>query len=193
MKITTILLIWVCLCFVTIKIDAQTYQINAEYDASADTVKQFGKGDILVINYDSVYLLNQMQFRHYQLLMELKVAVTKDNTNMQTLFQDMIKAINKDLAKLNTLNKEMKKNADATSAVGKKLADVTLKNVEHADSLLVAVNQRLKIAENRVDTADAHLEKANKLIEQERKQRFWRNLKWGAIGLGIGILVKSLF
>jgi hypothetical protein len=175
------------------KMTAQTNPIVVPkaYESEKDTVKQFFKGDVMAIEPDSVYLLNQMRFTQYQLLMQFKLEVGKHNADIQKIFNDLVQSITKDLAHLEQLNKQMKRNADSTSAIGQRLADVTSRNALRADSALDSAQKLLKTAQARLDTADAHLVLANKLIDKERKDRFWRSLKWGAIGVGVGILIRS--
>ena len=173
-----------------------TAQINPisvpkSYENTSDTVKQFFKGDVIAIETDSVYLLNELRFKHYQLLMKFKVAVSQDNANIQKIFSDLVQSVTTNLASLEKLNKEMKINADSTSAIGHRLADITYKNALRADSVLALAKARLDTAQARLDTADAHLVLANKLIAKERRERWWRNVKWAAIGVGVGILIRS--
>lgn len=165
--------------------------VPKSYENTSDTVKQFFKGDVIAIETDSVYLLNELRFKHYQLLMKFKVAVSQDNANIQKIFNDLVQSVTTNLASLEKLNKEMKVNADSTSAVGHRLADITYKNALRADSVLALAKARLDIAQARLDTADAHLVLANKLIAKERRERWWRNVKWAAIGVGVGILIRS--
>ena len=170
---------------------AQIFQIPADYKTVKDTVKQFGKGDTLVIGYDSVYLLNQTQLRYYQLLMKLKIAVSQDNTNIEKLFKDLLQSLSGDLTKLESLSKQMQTNADSTGAVGMRLATTTLTNVAKTNTLIGTAQVLLDSAQMRLKEADLHLEKAETLIRQEKKQRWWRNLKWTGVGVLAGIIVRS--
>ena len=45
------------------KMTAQIYQISPAYADARDTVKQFFKGDTVVIAQESVYVLNQIQLK----------------------------------------------------------------------------------------------------------------------------------
>jgi hypothetical protein len=194
MKATTFR--WLLPLFLSIGASALTAQINPiivpkAYETEKDTVKQFFKGDTLAVEPDSVYLLNQMRFTQYQLLMKFKVSVSEHNADIQKIFNDLVQSITKDLANLEQLNKQMKRNADSTSAIGQRLADVTYRNALRADSTLVLANMKLTDAQNRLDSADAHLVLANKFIAKERKERWWRSVKWAAIGVGVGILIRS--
>lgn len=173
-----------------------TAQINPisvpkSYENTSDTVKQFFKGDVIAIETDSVYLLNELRFKHYQLLMKFKVAVSQDNANIQKIFNDLVQSVTTNLASLEKLNKEMKVNADSTSAIGHRLADITYKNALRADSILALAKARLDTAQARLDTADAHLVLANKYIAKERRDRWWRNAKWAGVGVIVGILIRS--
>jgi hypothetical protein len=170
---------------------AQIYQVPETYAAQKDTVKQFFKGDTLTIEPDSVYLLNPIRFKQYQLLMQFRLEVGKQNADIQKIFNDLVQSITRDLANLEQLNKQMKQNADSTSAIGKRLADLAEQNARRADSTLMMANIKLKNAQDRLDTADAHLVLANKYIAKERRERWWRNVKWAAIGVGVGILIRS--
>jgi hypothetical protein len=175
----------------TFTLTAQIYQVPKTYEAEKEVVKQFFKGDTLTVEPDSVYLLNQIRFTQYQLLMKFKVSVSEHNADIQKIFNDLVQSITKDLANLEQLNKQMKRNADSTSAIGQRLADVTYRNALRADSTLILANIKLTDAQHRLDSADAHLVLANKFIAKERKERWWRSVKWAAIGVGVGILLRS--
>lgn len=194
MKATTFQ--WLLPLFFLIGLSDMTAQINPivvpkSYENTTDTVKQFFKGDVLSIEPDSVYLLNEMQLSHYRLLLKFKVAVNQDNANIERIFNELVDSVTKNLAKLDDLNKKMKINADSTSAIGNRLADITYRNALRADSVLALAKMRLDTAQARLDTADAHLVLANKFIAKERRERWWRSLKWAGIGTGLGILIRS--
>ncbi len=182
--------------FFLVSLSKMTAQINPivvpkSYENTIDTVKQFFKGDVVSIEPDSVYLLNQMQLSHYRLLLKFKVAVNQDNANIERIFNELVDSVTRNLAKLDDLNKKMKINADSTSAIGQRLAGVVYQNALRADSTLALANIKLTNAQNRLDSADAHLVLANKFIAKERKERWWRSVKWAAIGVGVGILIRS--
>ncbi len=187
---------WLLPLFLGLGLSKMTAQINPiivpkSYENTTDTVKQFFKGDVISIEPDSVYLLNEMQLSHYRLLLKFKVAVNQDNANIERIFNELVDSVTRNLAKLDDLNKKMKINADSTSAIGQRLADVTYKNALRADSILALAKFRLDTAQARLDSADAHLILANKFIAKERKERWWRSVKWAAIGVGVGILIRS--
>lgn len=185
---------WAMTLFLSVgvsKMTAQIYQIPSSYDTVTETVKQFFKGDTVVLALDSAYLLNKMQLKHYELLLDFKVKVSQQNANLQQILNDLVKSTNSNLAKLETLNKDMRANADSASAIGVKLADASLKNVELANTALNSAQTKLIKAEADLKQADLYLKEANRLIDKEKKVRFWRSVKWAAIGVGVGILVRS--
>ena len=171
------------------KMTAQFYPIPAAYANATDTVKQFFKGDTLVIAQDSAYLLNQMQLTHYKLLMKFKVDVSRDNANLQQIFNDLVQSVTNNLAKLEKLNLDMKTNADSASAIGIKLANISYSNALRADTVLASAQIKLKEADAYLKKADLYLIEANRLIEKEKKARFWRSLKWAAVGTGVGAIL----
>ena len=171
------------------KMTAQIYPIPAAYANATDTVKQFFKGDTLVIAQDSAYLLNQMQLTHYKLLMKFKVDVSRDNANLQQIFNDLVQSVTNNLAKLEKLNKDMKINADSASAIGIKLANISYSNALRADTVLASAQIKLKEADAYLKKADLYLIEANRLIEKEKKARCWRSLKWAAVGTGVGAIL----
>ena len=186
----------VLLIFFGMGLSKMTAQINPiivpkSYENTTDTVKQFFKDDVIKIEPDSVYLLNQMQLSHYRLLLKFKVAVNQDNANIERIFNELVDSVTRNLAKLDDLNKKMKINADATSEIGNRLATTVYSNALRADSVLALAKARLETAQARLDTADAHLVLANKYIAKERRERWWRSVKWAAIGVGVGILIRS--
>jgi hypothetical protein len=172
---------------------AQTFQIDSTFENARDTIRQFHRGDMITVATDSVYMLNQIQLNYYRLLMNLKVSVGQDNEKLQKVFDELVKNVNSNLTTLTVLNAQMKKNADSTGVIADKLANLTLKNVAKADSLLAKADSSMKQAQIKLDSADAHLVKANEYIKKEKKLQFWRKVKYTAIGLGVGILVTSIF
>ena len=101
----------VLLIFFGMGLSKMTAQINPiivprSYENTTDTVKQFFKDDVIKIEPDSVYLLNQMQLSHYRLLLKFKVAVNQDNANIERIFNELVDSVTRNLAKLDDLNKK---------------------------------------------------------------------------------------
>lgn len=187
--------LFVLFCFLVLHLPettAQVHEINADFKAVRDTVQQYGQGSTLVIKVDSVYLLNQAQFDYYELLMRLKVDVKKNNANIEGLINGLLKTLRNDLTHLEDLNKEIKINGDSASAIGLRLADSTKVNVNKTSNLLDSVKIHLDSATVRLKRADLHLEKAAALIKEEKKQRCWRNIKWGVGGVLVGLIMGWL-
>jgi hypothetical protein len=173
-------------------VSAQVFEIKSDFKEVKDSIYQYGKGDTLAITYDSVYLLNQTQIRYYQLLMNLKVAVRDDQSQIERIIKDLLQSMSGSLTKLESLNEKMKANADSTSAIGLRLAETTITNVQKTDLLLTSAKVQLDTASARLTRADAHLAKAEELIKQEKKKRCWRNIKWGLGGAIVGYVLKWL-
>lgn len=175
------------------KLSAQIYHITDNYRHVKDTVKQFGKGDTLSIEYDSVYVLNHTQMHYYELLINLKADISKDNSNLDVLFKKLLQSMTKDLAELAVLTDHLKANADSTSKIGEHLINETLVNVQKANNALDSAKVKLDSAQFKLAKADSLLLETKKLIENEKKQRFWRNLKWAGVGAVAGFVVKAVF
>jgi hypothetical protein len=173
-------------------VSAQVFEIKSDFKEVRDTIYQYGSGDTLAVGYDSVYLLNQTQIRYYQLLMNLKVAVRDDQSQIERIIKDLLQTMSGNLTKLESLNEKMKANADSTSAIGLRLAETTITNVQKTDLLLTSAKVQLDTASARLTRADAHLAKAEDLIKQEKKKRCWRNIKWGLGGAIVGYVLKWL-
>lgn len=183
---------WVMTLFLSMglsKMTAQIYQIPSAHDTVTETVKQFFRGDTVVFAIDSAYLLNKMQLKHYELLLSFKVKVSQQNANIQQILNDLVKSTNSNLARLETLNKDMRANADSASAIGVKLANATLENVKRANIALDSAQAKVLRSEVYLAKAEVHLKEANRLIEKEKKDRCWRNLKWAAVGTGVGAIL----
>ena len=183
---------WVITLFLSMglsKMTAQIYPILPSHDTVTETVKQFFRGDTVVFVIDSAYLLNKMQLKHYELLLSFKVKVSQQNANIQQILNDLVKSTNSNLARLETLNKDMRANADSASAIGVKLADATLQNVKLANIALDSAQAKVLRSEIYLAKAEAHLKEANRLIEKEKKARCWRSLKWAAVGTGVGAIL----
>ena len=175
------------------KISAQIHRIAENYKYVKDTVKQFGGGDTLVIEYDSVYVLNHTQMHYYKLLINLKADISQDNSNLDELFKNLLQSMTKDLAELGVLTDHLKANADSTGRIGEKLAKETLVNVQKANAALDSAKVKLEAAQFKFAKADSLLLETRKLIEQEKKQRCWRNVKWAGVGAVAGFVVKAVF
>lgn len=167
------------------------HTIGKEHGDARDSVRRFGNRDTLVINFDSVYVLNQTQVRYYDLLMKLKLSVTKDNKQLEKLFTELVNNTTRNLAELENLSKQMKENADSTSSVGIKLAGKTLDSVDKTNTLLTTSKVLLDSANARLTRADLHLAKAEELIGKAQKKQWLERLKWGGGGVLVGILVRS--
>ena len=141
----------------SLPVSAQIHFINEQHDQARDSVKRYGKGDTLVVQYDSVYLFNRTQVTYYDMLMKLKVTVTKDNKSLEKLFTDLLNKMTMNLAELDDLSKKMKINADSTNAVGRKLVDKTYESVDKTNQLIVSSKVLLDSADAKLKRADLHL------------------------------------
>ncbi len=193
MKTIYLLIFSLFLSLNTSHISAQIFEITDAHSTARDSVVGYGIGDTLVIKYDSVYLFNETQVRYYQLLMKLKVSVTKDNKNLEKLFAELLKDITMNIAELEDLSKKMKANADAASEVGTRLADQTLKSVDKTNALLNTSKVFLDSADAKLTRADLHLAKAEEYIREAKKKQWWERLKWGGGGVLVGVILKSVF
>ena len=185
---------WLLPLFLSLSFSKMSAQIHpipvpASYAHATDTVKQFFKGDMLAIAQDSVYLLNQRQLDYYRLLMSFKIDVSKDNLNMQQVFDKLYKSMAATLVDMESLNKQMKANADATGNAGKELAETTLKHTKRADSLMIKADSTLKNAIDSLHKADSFLLAAKLSIKTEQDNRWKRSVKWGGIGVVVGIIL----
>ena len=185
---------WLLPLFFSLSLSEISAQINpipvpASYVHATDTVKQFFKGDVLSIAQDSVYLLNQRQLDYYRLLMSFKIDVGKDNLNMKQVFDNLFKSMTATLVEMESLNKQMKANADSTGNIGRDLAKITLEHAKHADSLMIQADNTLKNAIDSLHKADSFLLAAKLSIKTEQDNRWKRSLKWGAIGTGVGTIL----
>lgn len=181
------------MCISLSSVSAQIHPITEKYRYVKDTVKQFGRGDTLVVEYDSVYVLNHTQMHYYELLINLKADISKDNSNLEVLFKDLLQKMTSDLAELGVLTDHLRANADSTGRVGDRLAKETLANVQKANSALDSAKVKLDSAQFKLAKADSLLVETRKLIEKEKKERCWRNLKWAGVGAVVGFVVKAVF
>ena len=194
MRFTPLLaLILALILGLSLPVSAQIHFINEQHDQARDSVKRYGKGDTLVVQYDSVYLFNRTQVTYYDMLMKLKVTVTKDNKSLEKMFTDLLNKMTMNLAELDDLSKKMKINADSTNAVGRKLVDKTYESVDKTNQLIVSSKILLDSADAKLKRADLHLEKAETLIKDAKKKQRWERLKWGGLGVLVGVLVGIIF
>jgi hypothetical protein len=169
------------------------HYIKEDHSSVRDSVTRYGIGDTLVVQYDSVYVFNRTQVRYYELLMQLKVSVAKDNKQLEKLFNELFNNVTKNLADLEGLSKKLSTNAELTSAIGTKLANETLQSVDKTNTLLDSTKVMLDSASAKLTRADLHLQKAEEYIRDAKKKQWWERLKWGGGGVLVGVLVKSVF
>ena len=109
------------------------------------------------------------------------------------MFTDLLNKMTMNLAELDELSKKMKINADSTRAVGQKLVDKTYESVDKTNQLIVSSKILLDSADAKLKRADLHLEKAETLIKDAKKKQCWERLKWGGLGVVVGVLVGFVF
>jgi hypothetical protein len=180
-------------CLFTTLISGQIERIKdlpINYENERDTILKLYKGDVVKVTLDSVYLFNQKRFNDVTQLLAFRDFV-KNKDPMSKAFSTVWENQNQTFEMLEKYVNLLKINADKTAQTGEDLAKNTIKIAEAADTKLDMVNQKLTIAQNKLDTANTHLDNAVKLIKQDIRWRWLKNAALVAIGVLLGFFAAK--
>jgi hypothetical protein len=167
-----------------------TKDLPLSYENEKDTIYKLGKGDVLHVTFDSVYLFNQKRYTDVLRLLAYRDFL-KNKDPMAKAFSTVWESQIQALDSLEKLVNSLKINADKTAETGEELAKSTIKIAQSADTKLDAVDIKLTIAQNKLDSANTHLDHAVKLIKQDIRWRWLKNAALVAIGVLLGYLAAK--
>jgi hypothetical protein len=188
-KISTKCLFTLFICFVfSAEVTAQMNPIKdlpTSFANEKDTILVLYKGDVMHVTIDSVYVLNKKRFDDVTKLMSYRDFM-RNKDPMSKAFSTVWESQSQTLDSLEKYIALLKINADKTFATGEKLAENTIMIAKAADSKLDTVSQKLTLAQNKLDSANVHLDKAVSLIKTDMRWRWLKNAALVAIGVLLG-------
>ncbi len=155
------------------------HSIGEEYCASTDSPKLFQKGDTLIIDCDSVYIINKIRYKFYK---DMHKATVEESD-----------APCKDI--LLVYENRLKEHEDAYSKIlnnCKKTEQVSLDLIDYTQESLMNTQKSLQYTQQTLDYSIQSLDKANKLIKKEKQASKFEKVLIGIGGAGIGILTGVL-
>jgi hypothetical protein len=155
------------------------------YAMEKDTILKLGKGDVLHVTFDSIYLFNEKRFKDFTDLMKYRDFIQQKDP-MAKAFSMVVDNQTKSLDSLEKYINLLKANADSTSKTSEKLAKSTIEIAKAADNKLDGVSQKLTDAQSNLAAANVHLETAVKLIKKDMQLRWLKNVAFVAAGILFG-------
>jgi hypothetical protein len=145
------------------------------------------KGTQLLIETDTIYVINALRYHYYQNLQDLKEMVEKNNTPGLAL--EIIKNYERALDSCRGYYALLLKNAEKTDAISNAFLEKTKETVESAKNTLKLADERLGSADKKLTDADVKLDEARKLIKKSRMKTILQKIAIGAGCLLIGFAV----
>jgi hypothetical protein len=146
------------------------------------------KGTSLLVETDTIYIINALRYRYYQNLQDLKEMVEKNNVPGITL--KMMEKYQSALDSCRGYYALLVKNAEKTDAVSNLFLEKTKETVEVAKNTLKLADDRLASADKKLSDADVKLEEAQKLIRKSQRRTILQKIAIGAgaflIGFALG-------
>ncbi len=167
-----------------------TKDLPVSYENEKDTIYKLGKGDVLHVTFDSVYLFNQKRYDDVTRLLAYRDFV-RNKDPMSKAFSTVWESQSQALDSLEKYINQLKINADKTAQTGEDLAKNTIKIAQSADVKLDSVNVKLTVAQDKLNAANTHLDTAVKLIKQDIRWRWLKNVALVAVGALLGYFIAK--
>jgi flagellar biosynthesis chaperone FliJ len=188
----TLLSCLICLSFaaaLTAQIKS-TKDLPLSYENTQDTILKLGKGDVVHITFDSVYLFNEKRYKDVQMLMSYREFM-RNKDPMAKAFSTVWENHSQSLNALEKYIEQLKVNAEQTAKTGVDLANSTIAITKAADNKLDSVNVKLTAAQLKLDAANAELNSAITLIKKDIRWKWLKNAGLVAIGVALGYLAAK--
>jgi hypothetical protein len=154
--------------------DNKVIQISDSYSVSLDHPAMFGKGQILRLECDSIYLLNCFTFDYFKSLRALLNTSGIDCTEIIDLYKNALK-------ENELLTTKLLVNADETGQLNHDQFLMTKMSLESARKSLDASLEK-------IEKARLSAVRANKQVTRFRTKNTFGKIMFGIGGIGIGIL-----
>lgn len=140
------------------------------------------RGDTIVINYDTAYVMNKGTFKvYFNAYARLK---KKDETTVKLIndYEYLINLQDSMLRMKEDYYQQLKSNFDSVVHGSNVFLDKTSTNI-------IAINQSLTNATNEINNIKALLDDSLKKLEEERRKKFAAAVKGFGVGVGVAALV----
>ena len=145
------------------------------------------KGTQLLVETDTVYLVNTLRNSYYQSLQDLKTMVETDNADVITL--EIIKTYERALDSCQLYYKKLLENAEQTDARSNAFLNKTNETVESVKITLKAADDRLKDADKKLEDANTKLNDAKDLIRRSRMKTILQKILIGVAAALLGFAI----
>lgn len=158
----------------------QTKIISSDYENSFKSPIIILKGDTVISNCDTLFIMNKTRYSFYK---QLHKQLLYDTLNV---CKEIIKSWEKDLQQQKVIYEKLLDNINKND----KLTEELLKETK---TEILKTQKTLQNIENGLDQSIKNLEKANRLIShKDKKEKFKNKVKFGIgilVGIGFGLLI----
>ena len=112
-----------------------------------------------------------------------------DYSNLHGLTTEIISKTDDSNILYRTLLENKKREYDTLYASYQNFRKSTASHLDSINTNILKVNGSLTESNQDLDSIKSNLDKAIKDISAAKGKQFWNNMKWGAIGFGLAILV----
>jgi hypothetical protein len=149
------------------------------------SVMRFYQGDSILVNCDTVFLINTATYKLYADVFKNFNAKNSDVKRLVTLF-DQSKALYENRIQQQGLEYQaLKKEFDGLMSKSQTVVQQTTDKLSAVDNSLVRIDRN-------VASAQANIEEAKNLIRQEIRLGNKQRLKWGLGGLVVGVGITTI-
>jgi hypothetical protein len=149
------------------------------------SIVRFYRGDSILVNCDTVFLVNTSTYKVYADVFKNFNAKNSDVKRLALLF-DQSKALYENRIQQQTVEyQSLKKQFDELVLRSQSVVQQTSENLLTVDKSLLRIDRN-------VASAQANIEEAKKLIREEIRLGNKQRLKWGIGGLLVGVGVSTI-
>ncbi len=152
-----------------------TLVVPASYALSFDRPFMFGKGDLIRIDCDSIYVLNNFTFNYFR---NLRKALNNQDAGCSVMIDLYKNSLKENIA----LTERLMNNNRETSELNQQQYILTRNNLESAQ-------KSLDISLEKLENAGRLLDKSNRQVSRMKHRNTFEKVLFGIGGLGLGILI----
>ena len=157
-------------------------QVNEIKDSTGLKTYSVGKGETVLIGYDSAYILNRRIFKLYQDAYKSVKAGNPSQKKLMDEYERLIALQDTMLKQKEEYYQGLKTNFDSLVTTSNRFADRT-------DMNITSINQSLTNASNQLVNIKALLDDSLNKLKQENKKKFKWALGGFAVGIGVGTMI----
>ena len=166
-------------------VHSQAQDVREIKDSTGLKTYSVGRGETVLIGYDSAYILNKRTFKLYQ---DNYKRIQAGNSNIKSLmdqYEHLIAFQDSMMKEKEAYYQGLKTNFDSLASTSNRFADRT-------DANITAINQSLSNASSQLVTIKGLLDDSLNKLKQEQKKRFTWALGGFAVGIGVGTLIAVI-